>query len=952
MDHVQLGRGIPWTVRLCLARRLGPLLATATLLVTGAATTSALEPPPLPTRYTVRFWNETQGLPHNFVYTMLQTRDGYLWLGTRRGLARFDGVRFVVYDDLRPGQLRDSEVRTLAEDDDGSLWIGTHGGGVTHLRKGVFTSYSTEDGLPSDTITAMRKVPGGPLWIGSPAGLAAFDGRRFQTYTVEDGLPSANVLSLHLDSQAVLWIGTGRGLASYSDGGFVDHAARHAGLGGTVRSIAGDSRQGIWLDRVLEENAAVGHLSEGLRLFKNGRVRAFTTSDGLPSNEVTALLDGGEGVVWIATVGGLGRYRNGRLEVLRGGVMTEHEEPLDPLGTRRPLSAECLLLDHEGSLWVGTRYSGLGRLRTALFASFGSGGASSVFQDREGTVWVATTEGLWWRRGGDTGTYELPGSLPPGPLADDAQGRLWVGTNDGVLWARQGQPLRAAVPELAGVAVSVLFDDGRGNMWIGGRTSGLYRWRAGRLTHYTPRDGLAGRQVRAIARDSSGGIWVGTKDGGLSHWADGVFRTIGEGEGLPSASVSALVVDPSDVVWAATRRGLVRIRGAEVTTITAEHGLPANYFYQIVSDGQDHLWLPFASGIARVSRSELEEVADGDASAVHATVLGAASGMRNSTMTVSFQPTGWRDRDGRLWFATGDGAAVVASGRWLDNTVPPQVHVEEVHADGRLAAPHEGSVETPAGRGELTVRYTATSFADPDRVEFEYRLAGFDHDWVKAGTRRVAYYTNLPPGDYRFMVRATNDDGIQSDTAAEVAIRILPHFYQTVWFYAACALGLALLGAATQRVRVRLLKRRASELSAKVEEALAEMRVLRGLLPICAWCKKVRDDENSWKGLEAYIREHSEAEFTHAICPSCADGVRRAPRGTTTATRASRAGNGERDTPTCTPPSPEPAVSTPMSRLSSRLRSSRGNAEGQALLADVVEDAPEEVIGRGGGRMS
>lgn len=869
--------------RTCRPRpRAATALATAALVASlgaGAIPARALEPRQLPTRYTVEFWTESEGLPQNFVYTLLQTRDGYIWLGTRRGLARFDGVRFVVYDDLRPGQLRDSEVRALAEGDDGSLWIGTHGGGVARLRDGVFTSYSTQDGLPSDTVTAMRKVPGGPLWIGTPAGLAAFDGERFETYTRDEGLPSANVLALHLDDDGVLWIGTGSGLASHENGAFVDHAAENAALRGTIRTIAGSARDGLWLDRVLREDAGVGYVSEGVRRYANGRVTEFTPEDGVTAGEVTALLRDPEGgALWIATVGGLTRYTDGRLEVLHDGVITEAQIPLAPLRGHRLLTAQSLMLDHEGSLWVGTRSNGLGRVRPALFSSLGDGGISSVIEDRSGTLWLASSEGLSWHRGEEAGSYPLPGGLPPGPLAHDEQGRLWVGTTDGVVWGLPGEPARHADLAPRGVSVSALFDDGVGNMWIGARSAGLYRWRDGGLTHYTREDGLAGNEIRALARDSRGGIWVGTKDGGLSRWDSGRFRNVGEAQGLPSASVSALFVDERDVVWAATRRGLARIEGDEVAVLTAANGLPANYFYQILDDGQGDFWLTFAGGIARVPRSQLDLVADAGASAVQPRIYGAEHGLRNTAMTVSFQPAAWRTRDGWLLFATGNGVGAVRPDRSTTNPFPPQVHVEEVLADGR-ALPLDRPVEIAAGRGDLAIQYTALSFVAPERVAFEYRLAGFDRSWIRAGPRRVAFYTNLPPGRYRFELRASNEDGVWNRDGASLEVTKLPHFYQTVWFYAACALGLALAGAGTQRARMRRLKRQARELSRRVDEAVAEMRVLRGIIPVCAWCRKIRDDADSWKEMEAYIHEHSEADFTHSICPECAQRLRESPRG-------------------------------------------------------------------------
>ena len=849
-----------------LARTLGSVAAACLLAGPFVPVAAALD---ARAQYAVDFWREGGGLPQNFVYTILQTRDGYLWLGTRGGLARFDGVRFTTYDDRRPDQLHDSEVHALAEDDDGSLWIGTHGGGLSHLRGGVMTSYSTKDGLASDSITSLAQSPRGPLWIGSMAGLTSFDGARFTTYTTKDGLPGDSIFELHLDDEGVLWIGTSRGLASFRDGAIVNHAAAHPELGGTVRAIGGRSADnGIWLDRVVDEDRLVGSKPRGLRRLKGDQVTTFSTRDGLPSDDVTALIEDADGIVWIGTTDGLARYRNGRVETILG----QSGRGSLPPGTLPPRVIQCLWMDHEGSLWVGTRLDGLARLRNALFSNEGRGGTSSVIEDRAGAIWIAGVSGLSRTQDSVTTLFTLPGALPPGALAEDDRGRIWIGSSDGLFWIRSGRLERAALP-LPGISVSVLLNDRRGSLWIGGRTSGLYEWRDERVTRYTPEDGLVGSQVRAIIADRDDGLWIGTKDGGVSRFKEGRFRNIGVKEGLPSPSVSALVADGDDVVWAATRRGLARIRGTEVSVVMAHQGLPTNYFYQIVEDGASDLWLTFAGGVARVSREELNNVADGTSRAARVSVFGTESGLRNTAMTISFQPSATRTRDGRLWFTNLDGVAVLDPRRKLRNAVAPSVHIEQTRTD---ATSHTkgGVIEVAPGQGNLEVHYTALSFLDPLRVQFKYRLEGFDRDWIEAGGRRVAYYTNLPRGRYRFQVKACNNDGVWNETGAAVDLRFLPHFYETSWFYGACAVTLALLGAGTQRVRVKRLQQRAQDLSDRVEESVAQMKILRGLLPICAWCKKIRDDGGYWNRMEEYIHEHSEADFSHSICPECAKGVR------------------------------------------------------------------------------
>jgi signal transduction histidine kinase/ligand-binding sensor domain-containing protein len=545
---------------------------------------------------------------------------------------------------------------------------------------------------------------------------------------------------------------------------------------------------------------------------KDGVVSMLTVADGLPSNDVLALLEDEHGVVWIGTAAGLCRYRNGRLEPLEYGPPAETRHL--PLSHLRAVT--CLQVDREGSLWAGTRFSGLERLRNVDFSAVLEGGTSSVLEDASGALWVAGVSALARIDGGATTMLTLPDSLAPLVLAEDGANRLWVGTSEGVFRVSSGQVERV-LPSLRDVAVSVLFVDAAGSVWIGGRSTGLYRWRDHALEHFTPQHGVLGSQVRAITQDSTGSLWIGTKDGGLSRLDEGGVRSLGVEDGLPSASLSALFVDAEDQVWAATRRGLARVRGTQIVTLTAEHGLPANYFYQVLCDESDHLWLTFAGGILRVARRALDDVADGRAVQVSGRVYGRRDGLRGAGLTVSFQPTAGRSRDGRLWFATGDGVAVLDPRLTSPNEIPPPVLVEEARIDDERR-PVSDPVEVPSGRRELQVHYTALSFLDPSRVQFKYQLEGFDPDWVEAGTRRTAYYTNLPPGEYRFHVTACNNDGLWNEVGSSLPVVVRPRIWQTPAFRVAMVLVLAGLVTAGHRVRTRAIRARNLALQREIAE--------------------------------------------------------------------------------------------------------------------------------------
>jgi signal transduction histidine kinase/ligand-binding sensor domain-containing protein len=784
------------------SRSLGSAVLATGLLLTALTPARALDPETPLSQYMVDAWQEEAGLPQKFVLSVLQTRDGYLWIGTKGGLARFDGVRFVTYDDRNPEQLRESEVWALAEDRDGSLWIATYGGGLSRLQDGRFITFTTKDGLPSDFVAALCLGPDGSLWIGTDRGLSRLQSGRFTTFRRKDGLPSDAVRALHLDERGVLWIGTLGGLRAFQDGRIIGQPlARRGGPDHRVTAIAGDGKGGLWL--------ATG---AGLMGFSSGVVKSVTLPGGAAANVINALFADSNGTLWIGTEGGLCRQRHGRIDC----AATEGRTPPAQRAVESVTQGQVQALhaDREGSLWVATRVDGLVRLKDSAFQNVSVGevdgravGAATVTEDHEGAMWFGTGSGLRRLVNGALTSISLPGGGSAEVICEDLDGSLWIGSTSagGLYRLRAGRVARVSLPGLDGLTIRALLVEPQGRLWIGTDADGLFALDAGKLTHYTSETGLLGDQVRALARDGQGGLWIGTRDGGLTDLRDGTFKTFGPAEGLASSSAQAIFVGANDVVWVATRRGLCRVRDGRVVTLTAESGLPANFFYQIVGDGHGSLWLTFGRGIVRVSENELNDVADGRARQVTAVTFGTSDGMRSTAMVVPGQPTAWRGRDGRLWFATDRGVVVTDPAAMARNSVPPPVVIENVKVDKRAIAP-ASALESAPGAGDLEVHYTALSFVAPEKVRFKYRLEGFDGGWVEAGRRRVAFYTNLPPGRYVFRVMACNNAGVWNEAGAALALRLKPHFYQTVWFYGLCGLLVVLLFWAGHLYHVREMK--------------------------------------------------------------------------------------------------------------------------------------------------
>jgi PAS domain S-box-containing protein len=807
---------------LCIA-----LLGLPILLASQTAQALAADKPL--TSCLVDAWEETAGLPQRSVTAILQTTDGFLWIGTKGGLARFDGVSFDVFDDTEPNQLQEREVWALAEDRDGSLWIGTYGGGINRFANGRFAHYSVKDGLPSAFVTSLAVARDGTLWVGTLEGLARRqpDGH-FVPHTMAQGLPSNRISSLHVDQSGALWIGTQRGLASYANGHLTNHARTHPELAGPIAAMTGGGNDPLWVG-IWEATSGFG-----LRRYGDGSVASFTTKDGLLSDSVTSLRRDSHGTLWIGTLGGLCRLRHDHIDCYHTNRTAMMER--DPEAPVSIQDVQALTFDREGSLWVGTRFGGLLRLKDSLFSLVAGNedhghnpDVRSVFQDNEGAIWLAAANGVTRLAGENRRFYPLPHGVSALAVGQDAQGRLWVGTEEGLFHLTDGRLAARGSSEIDRQYVSSLLGDSRGNLWVGTRANGLFRRGADGVVHYAPRNGLRGEHVRALAEDRSGAIWVGTKDGGVACIRDGKLTTYGVAQGLASEAVQAVIVDSTNQVWAGTRRGLARIARGRVAMVTTQNGLPANYFFQIVEDDQQHLWLNFGSGVARVAKADLNRVADGSAQRVAVRVFRSTSGIRSTVMTVPNQPVAQKTRDGRIWFPTAYGAAVVDPSAIVVNSVPPPVHIQRVLSDN---APQtvNGRIELPPGRGDIEIHYTGLSFLAPAEVRFRYILEGFSREWVDAGSRRVAYFTNVPPGRYTFRVNAANNDGVWNDRAASLVLHLRPHFYQTSWFMVLTGLALIVAILAVHRLRVRRHIRATQEMEKHVARRTAALNDLNANL--------------------------------------------------------------------------------------------------------------------------
>jgi ligand-binding sensor domain-containing protein/signal transduction histidine kinase len=756
---------------------------------------------------TFRAWQREQGLPQNSVRALAQTRDGYLWVGSEDGVARFDGVRFVPFG-LREG-LRSGEVRVLFEDSRGALWIGTVGGGLTRWQDGQFTTFTTTDGLPANSITALGEDREGRLWVGTDAGLAVWQNERFAP-TDAGEFKGKHITTLFKDRHGVMWVGVnGAGVFRFVDGKFVVLAdASVEGLLKEPHCLLEDKTGRIWLG-----------VGDDVVLCREGsQWRRYRIPRHLARPYISALAEEPDGTIWAASVSeGLFRFKEGKLTAINASSGLSDN------------SVEALLVDHEGNLWVGTG-GGLNRLRRSTLSVFGQneglgyGSVQGVAEVAPGVIWAGKPSDGLYRWEGRSFSPLISANFTLGQpeaitLLRTRDGSCWVGADRG-LW-RFKDPKAAEggteIAALAGLSVISLAETRDGSVWAGTREGEVWRESQGnwmRETNYSQ-----SYPVTAIVHDTEGAMWMGTEGGGLYRFREEGRTRFAKGGRLLSDWIRTLYWDAQGVLWIGTAGGgLSRWHQEQLATFTTREGLPDNTVSQILEDDAGRLWLGSNRGIACVSKRELDELAAGKLAAVYPQVYGRGEGMPSEECTGGFFPAGLRTDSGRLCFSTLKGIVVVDPRARITDAPAPPVVLEETLVDGVVAevkqAPAAGQPESPnpsdpagakqvalqPGRHRLELRYTGMSFSSPERVRFRYQLQGLDPDWVEAGARRIAFYNYVPPGNYQFRVIACDGGGAWNEKGASLLLIVLPHFWQAWWFIALT--GVCLLGTVGGSARI------------------------------------------------------------------------------------------------------------------------------------------------------
>ena len=748
-------------------------------------------------------WTPQSGLPGEAVYEILQTPDGYLWLRTSAGLIRFDGVRFVLVQPVIGSKQVEEPVKAICKNVDGNLLIRTTSRTILY-KEGVFSDYLPAAPLPDGGIRNIFESRERKVFIGADDFV----------YVVENGQlkmlrrGTAWVNSYFQDEKGVVWVAASTGLYTFRNG--VLSSPWNLGSQWNPDVVAGDREHNIW----------VGTLN-GLFRMNSARSALEPVAQRVIQSEVFSVLEDQQGSLWVGTDSGLFR--------ITGGRISSFDAP-DGLTDSRILS---LYEDREGSIWVGTS-GGLDRFRDTKITTYttkeglSSNEIRSVIETRDGSLYVfCNGNGLARIRNGEVKTISAPKSVPDfygHALFESKDGSLWIGILGGLTRYKDGKfTVYKASGRLSKPFISAINEDDESLIVTTAETVAL-RFKDGNVYPFTIRGqstplSKPGNYTFTIYRDPSGTLWFGT--------VLGLFK-FAKGENPEKARqsqidfpVTSIFDDQRGSLWLGGRTpGLIRfrVRDGRVTRYTQQAGLFDDYPTSILKDDRNNFWVSTSNGIYEARGEDLDAFADGRIATVPAAIYGTADGMKTSEATASSsQPGGWHSHDGKLWFATRKGVVMVDPNHLVRNDLVPPVVVEKVVASGESLSPRQTLV-LPPGKNNLEFHYTSLSLLIPSRVNFKYELEGYDRGWVDAGPRRVAYYTNLPPGPYRFKVIASNNDGVWNLAGASVGLTLKPHFYQTAWFYALCILLVVFGSVGGQRLHTQALRVRALELSRVVAE--------------------------------------------------------------------------------------------------------------------------------------
>jgi PAS domain S-box-containing protein len=806
------------------------------ILLASSACAFALDPSLDVSQYAHTAWKIREGFTKGTIFSMAQTPDGYLWLGTEFGLVRFDGVQAIPWQPPDGEHLPSTWIKSLLVARDGTLWIGTEKG-LASWKDGKLTEYPEVVG---QAVSSLLQDAEGTLWFGvrDPGRLCAVRAGKTQCYGA--GSFGWSVTALYEDHKGNLWASAQTGLWRWApgppehfrlpdrsveardliegDNGALLMATGRSGplassvtgsieglkqlVGGKIRSyavpgIAGQFRP-TRLFRSRDGSLWVGTADRLLHLHQ-GRVDRFSVTEGLSGNFIRNIFEDREGNVWVSTEGGLDRLREFAVPTIsenEGGLSTS--------------AVTVLQATPDGSIWILTA-DGLNRWQNGHVTAYGGKpsvpGQNSRIDERKPITNARVTE---------IASSGLRGAVYS--LGQDDRGRLWAGGGEGVFYFDRGRFVQ--VPGVPGGNISSIAEDGQGKVWISSLDQGLvYSTPEGAIQRIPwGRFGHKHGAVSLLPDRLQGGLWLGFLGGGIAYLKDSQVRaSYNVADGMGSGAVSDLQLGSDGAVWAATQGGLSRVKDGRVTTLTSRNGLPCDAVNWVMEDNDHSFWLYMGCGLVRIARSELDAWVSDSRRSVQTTVFDSSDGVRSRALPGPYGRKVTKSLDGKIWFSPPDGVSVIDPRHLPFNKIPPPVHIEQITADGKTYTASNG-LRLPPRIHDLTIDYTALSLVAPEKMHFRFKLEGQDKDWRAVVNNRHVQYSNLAPGSYRFRATASNNSGVWNEDGTFLDFSIAPAYYQTTWFRTIVAVALAGLLWGVYRIRVRSIEKRHRELELAAEK--------------------------------------------------------------------------------------------------------------------------------------
>lgn len=748
----------------------------------------ALDPGRSVSQYGIRQYRLEDGLPQSTVQAILQTRDGFLWFGTEDGLSRFDGRRFVNSTHVS------LFVTDLVEDLDGSIWIATNGVGLVKYDRETYFFVSDQEGLIGRRTTSLVCDRRNQIWVGTEQGLFVGNEQGFEAITWDFG--KGGVVDLEVSKDGRIYVVSRSGLFLVEERSVVEVDIKGQFGEVFIGLVYRDRADRVWVTH-----------SRGISRVEGESLIEDPMSNSMGNYVTTVMLQDRDGQFWLGAFESLRRIVGQTTDVVTSLKGVEID------------TINAIYEDREGNLWIGTGNDGVFQLRNTPFIAYGvqeglsDAMAFPVFEDRQGDIWVGLDDGKLNRIGESGVAHFTPGKRAGSVTSIDQapDGTIYLGAGFGLYRLKGEQVELVSHPELDQDSIWALCFDRAGVLWIGSVSGGVYRLQGETWTQYGSDSGLQSLIVPAIIEDRLGRIWVGTDGGGLHRLDGDTFVPFGIAEGLEHLTITSLLEDRRGIIWVSTHGGgIYRFENGRFKAHHMSDGLPANLIYSIIEDSDDNLWCSSTRGIFRLRRLDLDAFALGHLSVIPYELYGTHDGLRSVECNGGVQRCAITGRDGNLWFSTIAGLARVDPNRLYRNPTPPPIIVDSLsYADQTVANPEQGLTLAPGIR-QFQADFSALCFTNPARVTYAYLLEGFDSDWVDAGERSTAIYTNVPPGNYTLRARANNGSNVWSHSEARVFIRLEPFFYQTAVFrfLVAVACGLLIFGLYVWRVRAARARER------------------------------------------------------------------------------------------------------------------------------------------------